>query len=254
VGASNEHALAERHGSHRRCVPRSVRQLSGASLTRLTPAAKRRLLAVSLEEPRRRPLRLRAAADALIFYLSTSLPLGEVVSVPPEWGVGLISRDGRSLAYVAGWAEKQRKAITTLTAHGTNTAGADSPPRSAPGTNSTALDPNTFNSRSPTREHSRDYTPAGAQRAVVTPLTIRSSTPRRRSGGRSGERGCETSSVSVREELLRAGMPTQALHDDALDVERVERNIAMAHPARINVRADGDKGAAALAPFAAHPM
>jgi protein-L-isoaspartate(D-aspartate) O-methyltransferase len=103
-------------------APRPVRQLAGASLTRLTPAAKRRLLAVSLEDARRRSLGIRAAADALILYLSTTLPLREVVSVAPEWGVGLISRDGRSLAYVAGWATTQRKTITALAAHGTNTA------------------------------------------------------------------------------------------------------------------------------------
>lgn len=102
-------------------APRSVRQLAGASLTGLTPAAKRRLLAASLEEPRRRRLGLRAAADALILYLSTTLPLAEVVSVLPEWGVGLVGRDGRSLAYVTGWAGKQRKAITALAAHGTDT-------------------------------------------------------------------------------------------------------------------------------------
>jgi hypothetical protein len=83
------------------------------------PAAKRRLLAVSLEEPRRRPLGIRAAADALILYLSTSLPHHEAVAVLPDWGVGLISRDGRSLAYVVGRAATT---ITALTTHGTNTS------------------------------------------------------------------------------------------------------------------------------------
>jgi protein-L-isoaspartate(D-aspartate) O-methyltransferase len=100
-------------------APRTVRQLSGASLIRLSAAAKRRLLAVSLEEPRRRPLGIRAAADALILYLSTSLPHHEAVSVLPDWGVGLISRDGRSLAYVVGRAATT---ITALTTHGTNTS------------------------------------------------------------------------------------------------------------------------------------
>jgi protein-L-isoaspartate(D-aspartate) O-methyltransferase len=103
-------------------APRPVRELSGASLTRLTPAAKRRLLAVSLEDPRRRSLGIRAAADALILYLSTALPIREVVSVLPEWGVGVVSRDGRSLAYVVGWATTQRRTITALAAHGSNTA------------------------------------------------------------------------------------------------------------------------------------
>ena len=103
-------------------APRPVRQVAGAALTRLTAAAKRRLLAVSLEEPRRRRLGIRATADALILYLSTTLPLREVVSVQPEWGVGLISRDGRSLAYVVGLFAPQRKRITAIAAQGTNTA------------------------------------------------------------------------------------------------------------------------------------
>jgi hypothetical protein len=99
-------------------APQPVRQLSGAALMRLSAAAKRRLLTLSLEDPRRRPLGVRADADALILYLSTSLPVGEAVSVQPEWGVGVIGRDGRSLAYVSG----RGRTIGALAAHGGDTA------------------------------------------------------------------------------------------------------------------------------------
>ena len=103
-------------------APQVVRQISGAALLQLTPAAKRRLLAASLEDPRRRSLGIRADAEALILYLSTTLPIREVVSVLPEWGVGAISRDGRSLAYVSGRASNQRRTIGALAAHGSHTA------------------------------------------------------------------------------------------------------------------------------------
>jgi DNA protecting protein DprA len=46
--------------------------------------------------------------------------------------------------------------------------------------------------------------------------------------------------MSVREELIRAGIPEQANAKGELGVDRVERNIVMAHPARVAVRAEGD--------------
>lgn len=99
-------------------APQPVRQLSGAALVRLSPAAKRRLLMVSLKDPRRRSLGMRANAEALVLYLSTALPVNGAVTVLPEWGVGLISRDGRSLAYVSGRASNNRRTISSLAAHG----------------------------------------------------------------------------------------------------------------------------------------
>ena len=78
-----------------------IRQLSGASLGRLSARAKRRLVAVSLEEPRRVRLGVRAPVGALVTYLSTTLPVARAVGVAPEWGVGVVARDGASLAYVA---------------------------------------------------------------------------------------------------------------------------------------------------------
>ena len=44
--------------------------------------------------------------------------------------------------------------------------------------------------------------------------------------------------MSIRDELLRAGVPEHVDDAAALDVERVERNITMAHPTRIRVRAE----------------
>lgn len=77
---------------------------------------------VSLKDPRRRSLGIRAHAEALVLYLSTALPLDGAVTVLPEWGVGLISRDGRSLAYVSGPTSNNRQTISSLTAHGTTAA------------------------------------------------------------------------------------------------------------------------------------
>jgi len=98
-------------------APKPVRQLSGVALTRLSQAAKRRLLAVALEDPRRTPLGIRADAGALLLYLSTTLPVGRLVGVLPEWGVGLISRDGRSLAFVSG-----QRTVGSLAAYGDDRA------------------------------------------------------------------------------------------------------------------------------------
>jgi len=99
-------------------APRPIRQLSGPSLGRLSEAAKHRLLAVSLEQPRRSALGLRADAESLILYLSTTLPLSTAVTVLPEFGIGVIGRDGGSLAYVAGRGPNGRRTVTSSAAHG----------------------------------------------------------------------------------------------------------------------------------------
>jgi methyltransferase of FxLD system len=103
-------------------TPRPIRQISGTSVARLSEAAKRRLLAVSLEQPRRRQLGIRADVDALVLYLSTTLPVLRSVTVLPDWGVGLISGDGRGLAYVAWRPTAGSRTISSLTAHGSETA------------------------------------------------------------------------------------------------------------------------------------
>jgi protein-L-isoaspartate(D-aspartate) O-methyltransferase len=96
--------------------PRLLHQLAGAALARMSDEAKRRLVAVSLEPARSRPLGLRADASALIGFLSLMLPASRAVSTIPLWGVGAITRDGRSLAYVVGGPKA--RSLTTLRAHG----------------------------------------------------------------------------------------------------------------------------------------
>jgi protein-L-isoaspartate(D-aspartate) O-methyltransferase len=98
--------------------PRALRQLAGSGLVGLSDTAKLRLLAVSLEAPRKRLLGFRAPAGHLILYLSTTLPLRHVVGVNPGWGVGAISRDGRSLAYVVGLGTPNGTTIASFAAHG----------------------------------------------------------------------------------------------------------------------------------------
>jgi protein-L-isoaspartate(D-aspartate) O-methyltransferase len=104
-------------------TPRPIRQISGIAVAGLSEAAKRRLLSVSLERPRRRRLGIRANVDALVLYLSTTLPVRQSVTVLPDWGVGLIGGDGRGLAYVA-WQPTAAgsRTISSLTAYGSATA------------------------------------------------------------------------------------------------------------------------------------
>jgi hypothetical protein len=99
-----------------------LRQLSGASLTTLSSAAKRRLLAAALEEPRRRALGIRADRESLLLYLSLGLPERRAVAVLPEWGVGVIERDGSGLAYVCAPDGRLRGSISSLRAHGSAAA------------------------------------------------------------------------------------------------------------------------------------
>ena len=95
-----------------------LRQISGEALASLSAAAKRRLLSVALTGGRRRPLGLRANSESLALYLALTLPAARAVSVFPGWTIGLISRDGTSLAYVESQAHVGKRWISSLTAHG----------------------------------------------------------------------------------------------------------------------------------------
>jgi protein-L-isoaspartate(D-aspartate) O-methyltransferase len=101
--------------------PVQLRQLSGAALARLSAPARRRLVRISLEEPRRRALPVRADAPALVAYLSLTLPATRAVVVSPQWGVGVIARGGAGLAYVAA-GPGTRKTVGSLAAHGDSAA------------------------------------------------------------------------------------------------------------------------------------
>jgi len=95
-----------------------LRQISGEALASLSTAAKRRLLSVALTQGRRRALGLRADSGSLALYLTLTLPATRAVSVFPGMTIGLISRDGKSLAYIESRAHAGRRWITSLTAHG----------------------------------------------------------------------------------------------------------------------------------------
>ena len=95
-----------------------LRQISGLSLVSLSAAAKRRLLGIALTEGRRRPLGLRADSESLVFYLTLTLPPARAVSVAPGWTIGLIGRDGLSLAYVESQGRLGKRWNRSLTAHG----------------------------------------------------------------------------------------------------------------------------------------
>ncbi len=79
---------------------RSLAQLGGPALRRLSQARRRRLLALVLSAPRGRPLGLRAARPALSLYLMIEAPGDRLVSSWPT--IGVISGDGEGLALLAG--------------------------------------------------------------------------------------------------------------------------------------------------------
>jgi protein-L-isoaspartate(D-aspartate) O-methyltransferase len=96
--------------------PRKLQQISGAAVAGLSDPAKRRLVAISLEPARTRRFGARADARALISYLSLALPASRAVTTVPLWGLGVLTRDGRSLAYVVGGP--QTKTLSTVQSHG----------------------------------------------------------------------------------------------------------------------------------------
>jgi hypothetical protein len=73
-------------------------ELYGQSLATLSARAKRRLLSIVLEDGRRRPLGLRGDSRALSLFVALRLPARSSVSTMPKFGVGVITRDGTSLA------------------------------------------------------------------------------------------------------------------------------------------------------------
>jgi protein-L-isoaspartate(D-aspartate) O-methyltransferase len=96
----------------------SIQELTGESLRTLSARAKRRLLSVSLLEPRRQPLGLRADSRALTLFLSLRLPVTNVVTTAPRLGIGVITRDGTSLALLEPTFVRPNSSITSLLAFG----------------------------------------------------------------------------------------------------------------------------------------
>jgi protein-L-isoaspartate(D-aspartate) O-methyltransferase len=91
---------------------RDLGRLTGTGLATLTEDARRRLLALALSPPRRRPLRARPPAWPLHLFLAVAGPEERLVSYVArlEPGClptsGLFARDGRSLALIGGSAER----------------------------------------------------------------------------------------------------------------------------------------------------
>jgi hypothetical protein len=82
----------------------------------LPDRAKRRLLRVALEDPRRVPLGLRAPSPAL------TLASRHLVTSAPRFGVGAIARDGGSLALVEPTFERAERSVSSLLAFGGDAA------------------------------------------------------------------------------------------------------------------------------------
>jgi protein-L-isoaspartate(D-aspartate) O-methyltransferase len=90
----------------------------GQSLTTLSTRAKRRLLSIAIAEAGRRSLGLRANSSALALFLSLRLPTRNVVTTEPKIGIGLITRDGASLALLQPSLAGRNRTTSSLRAFG----------------------------------------------------------------------------------------------------------------------------------------
>jgi protein-L-isoaspartate(D-aspartate) O-methyltransferase len=95
-----------------------IQELAGESLRTLSAPAKRRLLAISLVEPRRRPLGVRASSGALTLFFSLTLPARNLVTTAPRFGVGAITGDGASLAVLEPTFVRPNSTVSSFHAFG----------------------------------------------------------------------------------------------------------------------------------------
>ncbi|MEA2248937.1 MAG: protein-L-isoaspartate(D-aspartate) O-methyltransferase [Solirubrobacteraceae bacterium] len=109
-------ALVAAHRDGARETP--LRELQGAAIAHLSDPAKRRLLRVALSDARRSPLGLRAGAAALTLFLSLTIPARHRVTTAPRLGVGVITRDGTSLALIEPSFDQRDSTISSLRAFG----------------------------------------------------------------------------------------------------------------------------------------
>lgn len=91
-----------------------MQQLYGEAVRTLSAPAKRRLLSISLTNGRQRPLGLRAPPSALALFLSLELPDRQLIFTLPRRGIGVIARDGRSLALIEPPADRRAKTLSSL--------------------------------------------------------------------------------------------------------------------------------------------
>jgi protein-L-isoaspartate(D-aspartate) O-methyltransferase len=113
-------ALVAAHRDGRRDTP--IRELRGAAVGDLSDRAKRRLLQVALTDARSRPLGLRAPATALTLFLSLTVPARHLVTAAPRFGVGVIARDGASLALIEPSFGRAAGTASSMRAFGTEDA------------------------------------------------------------------------------------------------------------------------------------
>jgi protein-L-isoaspartate(D-aspartate) O-methyltransferase len=95
-----------------------VQELTGESLRTLSARAKRQLLSVSLLEPRRQQLGLRADSRALTLFLSLRVPVTHLVMTAPGFGIGVITRDGAGLALIEPTFARPNSSIDSFLALG----------------------------------------------------------------------------------------------------------------------------------------
>ena len=99
-----------------------IRELAGEAVRTLSPRAKRRLLAISLGDGRQRSLGLRANSSALTLFLSVTVPRRQLVTTAPGFGIGVITRDGGSLALIEPSFARHKNTIGSLRAFGSQEA------------------------------------------------------------------------------------------------------------------------------------
>ena len=96
-----------------------LQQLAGEALRTLSPRAKRRLLSTALGDGRRRPLGLHAKSTALALFLSLRVPTRHLVTTGRRrFGIGVISRDGASLAVIEPSFARTNSTISSLRVFG----------------------------------------------------------------------------------------------------------------------------------------
>jgi protein-L-isoaspartate(D-aspartate) O-methyltransferase len=94
-------------------------EVAGEALRALSSRAKRRLLATALGDGRRRPLGLRANSGALTLFLSLRVPARcLVVTAGDRFGIGVISRDGASLAVIELSFDRTDSMVSSLRSYG----------------------------------------------------------------------------------------------------------------------------------------
>lgn len=95
-----------------------MQQIYGDAIRALSTRAKRRLLSISLAQGRRRPLGLRAQSSALALFLSVELPTRRLIFTLPRRGIGVIARDGGSLALIEPPVSSRSRTVSSLEAYG----------------------------------------------------------------------------------------------------------------------------------------